>query len=174
VVDVSDPATTPGGPDRRWPDAELDPLARLGLVQATMPGSALAEAVIDAPFEDVWGYVSDLERSVPEFDRLVRRIRIRSRRPDVGDGAERLDVQAWEVGLPVPLRFDVRLEPGLCLMRGWGRLYFVGMAARPEGDRTRFRHVEGVPLPGARLLRPVFRRTTSDDMAGLIAALRVR
>jgi hypothetical protein len=174
VVDVSDPASTPGGPGRRWPDAALDPLARLGLVEATMPGSAFCEAVIDAPFDEVWGYVADLERAVPEFDRLVRRVRIRSRRPDAGEGAERLDMLAWQVGLPVPLRFDVRLEPGLCLMRGWGRLYFVGMAARPEGDRTRFRHVEGVPLPGARLLRPIFARTTSDDMAGLIAALRAR
>jgi hypothetical protein len=169
VVDVSDPTT-------RWPEATLDPLARLGLVQATMPGSAATEAVIDAPFDEVWGYVADLERSVPEFDRLVRRIRIRSRRTEDGDGAEMLDMQAWQVGVPVPLRFDVRLAPGLCLMRGWGRLYFVGMAARPESDgaRTRFRHVEGVPLPGARLLRPVFARTTAADMAGLIAALRAR
>jgi hypothetical protein len=171
VVDVSDPTS-------RWPQATLDPLARLGLVEAAMPGSAATEAVIDAPFDRVWGYVADLERSVPEFDRLVRRIRIRSRRPaDDNDdgGAETLDMQAWQVGVPAPMRFDVRLEPGLCLMRGWGRLYFVGMAARPEGDdRTRFRHVEGVPLPGARLLRPVFRRTTAGDMAGLIAALRAR
>jgi hypothetical protein len=153
VVHVTDPAT-------RWPEATLDPLARLGLVQSTMPGSASCEAVIGAPFGDVWGYVADLERSVPEFDRLVRRIRIRSRRADDGDGddrAERLDMLAWQAGVPVPLRFDVRIEPGLCLMRAWGRLYFVGMAARP-----------------ARLLRPVFRRTTSDDMAGLIAALRSR
>ena len=171
---MSDPVTTPGGPDRRWPQATLDPLARLGLVEATMPGTAFCEVVIDAPFAEVWGYVADLERSVPEFDRLVRRIRIRSRQPDAGEAAERLDMLAWEVGLPLPLRFDVRLEPGLCLMRGWGRLYFVGMAARPEGDRTRFRHAEGVPLPGARLLRPIFARTTSGDMAGLVAALRAR
>jgi hypothetical protein len=38
----------------------------------------------------------------------------------------------------------------------------------PEGPgRTRFRHVEGVPLPGGRLLRPVFRRTSRSDLGHL-------
>jgi hypothetical protein len=60
------------------------------------------------------------------------------------------------------------MEDGLCLMRARGRLFFVGMAAVAEGPgRTRFRHVEGVPLPGGRLLRPVFRRTSRSDLGHL-------
>ena len=59
--------------------------------------------------------------------------------------------------------FDVRLEEGLCVMRARGRLFLVGMAAVAEGDQTRFRHAEGVPLPGGRLLRPVVRRTSRAD-----------
>jgi hypothetical protein len=114
----------------------------------------------------VWSFVADLERSVAAFDPLVRRIRIRSR--TVEGAGERLDLQAWQVGLPVAMPFDVHLERGLCLMRARRRLFFVGMAAEAEGARTRFRHVEGIPLPGTRPLRPVFRRTTRDDVAGIV------
>ena len=91
-------------------------------------------------------------------------MRVRGRTPLPG-GGERLDVLSWSTGSPVPSPFDVRLEDGLCLMHARGRLFFVGMAAVPEGPgQTRFRHVEGVPLPGGDLLRPVFRRTSRSDL----------
>ncbi|HZM32093.1 MAG TPA: hypothetical protein VFB77_16460 [Acidimicrobiales bacterium] len=145
-----------------WPEAGLDAIGRLRVIEAAVPAAAASETVIDAPFDRVWAYVTDMERSIAEFDSLVGRVRIRQREPAPG-GAEDLVLQAWAPGSPVALVFDVRLEPGLCLMRARGRLFLVGMAAVAEGDRTRFRHAEGVPLPGGRLLRPVVRRTSRAD-----------
>ena len=145
-----------------WPEAGLDAIGRLRVIEAAVPAAAASETVIDAPFDRVWAYVTDMERSIAEFDSLVGRVRIRQREPAPG-GAEDLVLQVWAPGSPVALVFDVRLEPGLCLMRARGRLFLVGMAAVAEGDRTRFRHAEGVPLPGGRLLRPVVRRTSRAD-----------
>jgi hypothetical protein len=127
-----------------WPAARLDPIARLRALAAGLPGAALHERVIDAPFADVWGYVSDLEHSVPEWDRDVARIRI------VRSSGERLRVHSWSPRVPVPLGFDVTLRPGWCWMAS--HLYVVGMAAVPDGDRTRFAHLEGF-VAGGPLLR---------------------
>jgi hypothetical protein len=158
---VSDRATM--GPPQ-WPQGRLDAVARLRVVETAVRGLGTAERIIAAPYVEVWDFVSDLERAVPAFDSLVRTLRIRDREPLPG-GGERLDVLSWSTGSPVALPFDVHLEDGLCLMRARGRLFFVGMAAAPEGPgRTRFRHVEGVPLPGGSLLRPLFRRTSRSDL----------
>jgi hypothetical protein len=147
-----------------WPQGRLDAIARLRVVETAVRGLGTAERIIAAPYAEVWDFVSDLERAVPAFDSLVRTLRIRDREPLPG-GGERLDVLSWSTGSPVALPFDVHLEDGLCLMRARGRLFFVGMAAAPEGPgRTRFRHVEGVPLPGGSLLRPLFRRTSRSDL----------
>ncbi len=148
----------------RWPQGRLDTVARLRVVETAVRGVGTAERIIDAPFAEVWDFVSDLERAVPTFDSLVRKLRVRGRTP-LPQGGERLDVLSWSTGSPVAMPFDVHLEEGLCLMRARGRVVFVGMAAVPEGPgRTRFRHVEGVPLPGGHLLRPVFRRTSRADL----------
>lgn len=155
-----------------WPEAGLDPIRRLRLVEAALPGLGAAEAVIDVPFALVWSFVADLERSVPAFDPQVGRVQVEDRTRV--EGGERLDLRAWARRAPVPLRFDVWLEEGFCLMRGRRRAFVVGMAARPEGDRTRFRHVEGTALPGARLLRPVFRRTARQDLAGIAREVAAR
>ena len=67
--------------DRGWPVAGLDAIGRLRVIEAAVPAAAAAETVIDAPFDRVWAYVSDMERSIAEFDSLVSRVRIRRRRP---------------------------------------------------------------------------------------------
>ncbi|HLI74636.1 MAG TPA: SRPBCC family protein [Acidimicrobiales bacterium] len=155
--------TIPGGP---WPVASLDPIARARVLGAAIPASAFAEVVLDAPYDTTWAWVSDLPHAVPRFDTQVRRLEVRSRWTE-GD-AERLVITAWS-GPGVPLGFDVWLEDGFCLMRGRHRLYVVVMAARPEGDgtRTRFAHVEAVPLPGARLMRGALKRAVDADMRNL-------
>jgi hypothetical protein len=148
----------------QWPQGRLDAIARLRVVETAVRGLGSAERIIEAPYTEVWDFVSDLEHAVPTFDSLVRKIRVRGRTPLPG-GGERLDVLSWSTGSPVPMPFDVHLDDGLCLMHARGRLFFVGMAAAPESPgRTRFRHVEGVPLPGGSLLRPVFRRTSRADL----------
>jgi hypothetical protein len=129
-----------------WPIARLDPIAKLRVLDASLPGVAMHERVIEASFDDVWGYVSDFETSVPEFERDVARIRI------VRMEGERLRIHSWSPGVPVPLGFDVTLRPGWCWMVSTPRLYVVGMAAVPDGDRTLFGHLEGF-VTGGPLLR---------------------
>lgn len=148
-----------------WPMAELDGIARLRALAAGLPGTAVQERLIDAPFDTVWGFVTDLETSVPEFDRDVARIRI------VRAAGEHLRIHAWSPGVPLPLPFDVTLRPGWCWMVSDPQIYVVGMAAIPERDRTRFAHLEGLV---GRFLTPVLpvsrwrhRRHVARDLDGI-------
>jgi hypothetical protein len=152
-------------PARRWPTASLDPLRRAKLIAAAIPGSAWVEGVLDAPYDAVWPWVTDLATSVPRFDVQVRRIDVRERWIE-GD-TQRMRIVAS--GGLIRLGFDVWMEDGFCLMRGRRRLYVVVMAARPEdgGARTRFVHLEAVPLPGARVLSGVLRRVVRADFRRL-------
>jgi hypothetical protein len=136
-----------------WPRVELDPLGRLRVMARVLPGVWMEERVIDAPFDRVWSFAGDLERA-PEFDTDVHSVRVAWRE------GERLGirVRADLFGLAMPsVPVAVELREGWCWMRS--ALYVVGMAAVPEGNRTRFGHLEGVPLHGPRavqaLQRPV-------------------
>ena len=95
-----------------WPVAALAPPARVRALAAGLPGVAVVERILDAPFDRVWGFIADLERSVPTFDRSVTRLRVLHR-----DGT-RLVASAtsgWRFAR-APLRFDVDLEEGWCWM----------------------------------------------------------
>jgi hypothetical protein len=142
-----------------WPVAELDPIARLRVLTEALPGAGMIEHVIDAPYDRVWGYISDLERSIPSFDPMVGSFRIVERYRD-----RLAAVTTGPYGIPGP-RFDVELLDGWCWMQS--PVYFVGMAAVPDGDRTRVGHVEGVPFARWRFLRPVFRRIVANDQRNL-------
>jgi hypothetical protein len=138
-----------------WPTVELDHISRLRILSRVLPGVWMEERLIDAPFERVWGFASDLERA-PEFDTDVRSVKVLWRE---GEQARiRVRAEVFGVGLPAG-DVAVELREGWCWMRS--PLYVVGMAAVPEGDRTRFGHLEGVPLAGPpwvqQLLRPVAR-----------------
>ncbi len=65
----------------------------------------------------------------------------------------------------VSLPFRVRIEDGFCMMSGKARLYLVVMAAVPEdgGERTRFLHLEAIPLPGTRPLRRSLQHEVDSD-----------
>jgi hypothetical protein len=135
---------------------------QLRVLSAALPGTAIVERVLDAPFGEVWAHIQDLERTVPTFDPLVAAVRIEAR-----DG-EHLRIRARTTGTPVWTPFDVVLRPGFCWMQS--RLYVVGMAAVADGDRrTRYAHVEGVPFRRAprRLLEPVMRRVITTDVDGI-------
>jgi hypothetical protein len=150
-----------------WPTAHLDPVRQLRVLAEVLPGVGLIERVLDAPYERVWSFLADLERSVPAFDPMVRSLRVVSR-----DG-EHLIVATRMPHLPIPLRFQVELRDGWCLMRS--RTYLVGMAAAPlAGGRTCYAHLEGLPirrLPVLRPLRPLFRWVVTGDVNGIIGAL---
>jgi hypothetical protein len=132
---------------------------------ASIPGAAWTEGILDAPYATTWSWIADLEMSIPRFDTQVRKIRVVARRSE--DGAEQLRIKSTAFGVTLP--FDVRLEDGFCLMQARARLYFVLMAAEPDGggERTRFFHLEAVPLPGASLLRAVIQRGVHADFRNL-------
>ena len=138
-----------------WPAATLGNIARLRVLAEALPGTVIEERVIDAPYERLWPLVTDLESSVPSFDTDVRKIKMIRR-----DG-ERLifwGFASWR-WLGLPGRFAAEIGDGFCWMYTQG--YVVGMAAVPEGDRTRFAHMEGFHFRGPRwmqfLLRPLAR-----------------
>lgn len=136
------------------PRPDLDPIRRLRVLAAAIPGAAVAERVLDAPFDAVWETASDLEH-VGGIEVLVADPHIRSRRRDPETGGERLELayKARPIGRREVL--DVDLRPGWCFMQS--PLAIAAMAAMPEGERTRFAHLEAVRFPGRRLFGPLLR-----------------
>ena len=152
--------------EQHWPMASMGPIARAHALAASVPSAAWAEGILDAPYDVAWPWVADLEESVPRFDTQVRTLRVLERRAE--DGAERLRITASTFGVPFP--FSVRLENGFCLMQARARLYMVLMAAEPHdaGTRTRFFHLEAVPLPGTGFLRGRLQRAVDGDLRNLV------
>jgi hypothetical protein len=134
-----------------WPQARLGNVGRLRALAAGFPGSAYAERVIPASFDEVWGYFSDMERSVPSFDETVTEFRIVSRT------AAGLTARARGPGLPIRFTLDVDLERGWCLMTARPVYYLVAFAAEPSGDQTRFAHAEACNVCGPKLVRDAAR-----------------
>ena len=147
-----------------WPDVPLDRIVRMRALAAALPHVALAERVIEAPFDAVWGIAGDLVNGVPQFEHDVRDVRILE---------ERGDTLSLSAGGPlgIRMRFDALLQPGWCVMRS--RAADIGMAAAPEGaSRTRFAHYEGSRWLG-RAGRSLFARLIARDLDRL-AELSIR
>jgi hypothetical protein len=162
-----------------WPTVELDPVGQLRVLGRSLPGVWLEERTIPAPFDAVWGFVSDLPRSVPQFDRDVGSIQILERHGD------RLKITSRHPRVPIPFRFDVELREGWCWMVARPQLYVVGMAAVPAGNHTRFAMLEGVSLATPQALRRItapmdvisrwrHRRHLPHDLDGIERALGLR
>ena len=130
-----------------WPTAELDPVRRLRVLGAVIPGAAVAEAVLEAPFEDVWAAATDFENAVPRIELFIGRARVVSRE------GERVRVQITPPMMRKPQPLDVVLRPGWCWMVS--PMAVAGMAAVPEGEHTRFAHLEALTLPGGRIAGPL-------------------
>jgi len=132
--------------NQNWPVADLDPLRRLRVMAAAIPGTDLAELTIDAPPEAVWQVVSNLRVEMP---RLVRDFRTVTVTPGSGD---RLVMHA-RGHLGQRARFDVVIRPGWCWMQS--RFLLCGMAAVPDPSGTRFGFLGGIRAPGVTLLHPL-------------------
>ena len=141
-----------------WPAAELDPVRRMRILVAGLPHAAFRERVFAAPFDRVWGIAGDLEHGTPQWKRDVAALAILERDDD------RLGVEIRSY-FGIRMRVHAVLRPGWCVMQG--RLFAVGMAAVPEGERTRFAHFEAVRLPGTGLLRPVLRHRIHHEFETL-------
>ena len=132
--------------NQNWPVADLDPLRRLRVMTAAIPGTDMTELTIDAPPEAVWQVVSNLPVEMP---RLVRDFRSVTITPGSG---ERLVMHARGY-LGQRARFDVVIRPGWCWMQS--RFLLCGMAAVPDPSGTRFGFLGGIRTPGVTLLHPL-------------------
>jgi hypothetical protein len=153
-----------------WPAVELGNVRRMRVLGAAVPNARVAEAILDAPFDRVWTWFSDIERSVPAFDGQVRRLRIRRR------DADGLKMTTWQgPGGVLPMSFDVLLEPnGWCLMTAPARLYVVGMCADPIGDdQTHVAVLEAIPRRVGRVAASSLGRHVRGDVRRIGQVLAV-
>jgi hypothetical protein len=137
---------------------DLDPIRRLRVLTAALPGVALVEDTIDAPFDAVWSIAGDLVEGVPRFEDRIARVEIGERRD------EHLKVTIHVRRGPATI-WDVLLRPGWCWMQSARLGLLVGMAAAPEADgRTRFAHAEGTRTAFSRPLAPLLRHRMRKEI----------
>ena len=131
-----------------WPEAGLDPVARLRILAAALPHVAWTETVVAAPFHDVWSLLGDLEGGAPQYETGLQTVLEFERE------GERRKVRA-RGRFGAAMELDVELRPGWCLMSSGS--FVIGMAAVSAKDGgTRIAHFEGIAGLG-RLLRPLLR-----------------
>lgn len=85
-----------------WPVTVLDPVRRLRVMAAAIPGAVYSEDVMDASFAEVWAVASDLRNELPHLLSDVRSVRVTRLE------GERLEALTRN-GLGMRARFD-RLE----------------------------------------------------------------
>ncbi|MGW6060487.1 hypothetical protein [Streptomyces sp. NPDC055189] len=138
---MSGPDTTGG-----WPAADLDPVRRLHVLAAAIPGAYVTEGFVAAPCDRVRDVLDDLEG---EFGRVapdMRGLRVVRRQ---GTQVEALARSKY--GMRARLYGQQR--PGWCWLQS--RFLLLGAAATPDGDGTRVAFTGGVRVPGRAALVPL-------------------
>jgi hypothetical protein len=126
---VTDPAADPGID----PIGGIDPIDRLAILAAALPGAIVGQRRIAAPYDAVWQVIADLEHATPRYEPGVARVRVTER-----DGEHlRLLVQDT-AGREAAM--DARLRPGWCLMQS--ATVVIAFAARRAGSETLVAHLE--------------------------------
>jgi hypothetical protein len=120
---VNDPVAQP----------DIDPIDRLAILAAALPGAAVGQRRIAAPFDAVWQVIADLEHATPRYEPGVVRVRVIEQRGEllrllVQDTAGREEAM------------DARLRPGWCLMQS--ATVVIAFAARRLGSETLLAHLE--------------------------------
>jgi hypothetical protein len=114
-------------------DDALDPVLRLHVLAAALPGSVVAERTVEAPFDQVWRVVTDLETMAPRYETNVTAIEVIERTP------QRVRIVATLRGGHFE-EMDARFEPGWSLMQS--RSFIIAFGARPVGKHTKLAHLE--------------------------------
>ena len=136
---------------------DIDPIDRLAILAAALPGAVARQRRIAAPFEAVWQVIADLEHATPRYEPGVARVRVIERRGEllrllVQDSRGRED------------SMDAKLRPGWCLMQS--ATVVIAFAARPVGSETLLAHLEHrrvqTPAPG---------RSRSHDRRAAVAKI---
>jgi len=129
---VNDPVALP----------DIDPIDRLTILAAALPGAAVGQRRIAAPFDAVWRVIADLEQATPRYEPGVAQVRVIEQRGQL----LRLLVQDTD-GREETM--DAKLRPGWCLMQS--ATVVIAFAARPLGNETLLAHLEHrraqTPLP---------------------------
>jgi len=122
--------------------ADIDPIDRLIILAAALPGAVVRQRQIAAPFDAVWRVIADLEHAIPRYEPGVAHVRIIERHGPL------LRVLVQDTGGREEM-MDAKLRPGWCLMQS--PTVVVAFAARPLGSQTLLVHLEHqrvqIPLP---------------------------
>ena len=117
---------------------EVDPIDRLAILAASLPGAAVRQRRIAAPFEAVWQIIADLEHATLRYEPGIADVRVISRR------GELLRLLVQDTG-GREHAVDARLRPGWCLMQS--TTVVIAFAARREGSETLLAHLEHRRVP---------------------------
>ncbi|MBO1334046.1 hypothetical protein [Streptomyces sp. VRA16 Mangrove soil] len=129
-----------------WPRADLDPVRRLRVLAAAIPGAAVTEGLIDAPYARVAALLADLEGEFGQVVTDLHRMRL------VRRSGERVELLARSrYGMRARLRGVQR--PGWCWLQS--RFLLVGVAAAEDAGGTRVAFTGGVRVPGRAALVPL-------------------
>jgi hypothetical protein len=125
---VNDPAEQAG----------IDPVDRLAILAAALPGAAVRQRRIAASFDAVWRVIADLEHVTPRFEPGVARLHVTRRN---GQHLELLVERAD--GREETMQATLR--PGWCLMQSLTTV--VAFAAQQVGSQTLLAHLEHSRVP---------------------------
>ena len=113
--------------------ADIDPIDRLTILAAALPGATVRQRHIGAPFDAVWRVVADMEHATPRYEPGVAHVRVIERH------GELLRVLVQDTGGREEM-MDAKLRPGWCLMQS--ATLVIAFAARPVGSQTLLAHLE--------------------------------
>ena len=136
---------------------DIDPIDRLAILAAALPGAAVRQRRIAAPFDAVWQVIADLEHATPRYEPGVTHVRITERR------GELLRLLVQDTGGREET-MDAKLRPGWCLMQS--ATVVIAFAARRLGSQTLLAHLEH-----RRVQTPVLGRSGSHDRRAALAKI---
>jgi hypothetical protein len=136
---------------------DIDPVDRLAILAAALPGAAVRQRRIAAPFDAVWRVIADLEHAIPRYEPGVTHVRVIEQRGQL----LRLLVEDTDGRVET---MDARLRPGWCLMQSATTV--VAFAARRLGNETLLAHLEH-----RRVQTPVPRRSQPHDRRAALAKI---
>jgi hypothetical protein len=129
----------------------IDPIDRLAILAAALPGAVVRQRRITAPFDDVWRVIADMEQATPRYEPSVAHVRVIERHGEL----LRLLVEDT-AGHEEPM--EAKLRSGWCLMQS--ATIVIAFAARPLGSQTLLAHLEHLrvqtPVPSEK--RSSYRR----------------
>lgn len=131
-----------GGGPGTWPVTDLDPVRRMRVLASALPSGAFGQLRIEAPFDQVWTYLADLDHSIPDLIGFIRRFDL------AADGSARATGVLGNRG-----RFAVDLREGWCVMQD--RFVVGGFAAVPDDGGTLLAGCGAVRTPGVRKAAPL-------------------